>query len=119
MGATQNQNESFNNLIRLRASKTQMLSATTVELAVNIAVLVNNKGKEMGMKDLFTALGMECTLRSTEYYKQVDRLRLYKSEKSQLRCKRGGRRKLEIGQLQRKRYIRGRTYIWFWLSSKP
>ena len=81
LGATQNQNESFNNLIWLRASKTQMLSATTVELAVNIAVLVNNKGKEMGMKDLFTALEMECTQRSTEYYKQADRLGLYKSEK--------------------------------------
>ena len=57
-----------------------MLSATTVELAVNIAVLVYNKDKEMGMKDLFTALEMECTQHSTEYYKQADRLRFYKNE---------------------------------------
>ena len=33
------------------------------------------------MKDLSTALEMECTQRSTEYYKQADKLRLYKSEK--------------------------------------
>lgn len=81
LGATQNQNESFNNVIWVHASKTQMLSLTTVQLAVNIAILVYNKGKEIGMKDLFRALGVETTQRSTEQHKQDDRLRLYRSEK--------------------------------------
>ena len=81
LGATQNQNESFNNLIWLRASKTQMLSATNVELAVNIAVLVYNKGKELAMKDMLLALGLQQTQRASEYYKKADRLQLYKSEK--------------------------------------
>ena len=81
LGATQNQNESFNNLIWLRASKTQMLSATNVELAVNIAVLVYNKGKELAMKDMLLVLGLQQTQRASEYYKKADRLRLYKSEK--------------------------------------
>lgn len=61
LGTTQNQNESFNNLIWLHASKTQMLSLHTVQLAVNIAVLVFNKGKEMGMKDLYRGLGLHHT----------------------------------------------------------
>ena len=81
LGATQNQNESFNNLIWLHAFKTQMLGLPTVQLAVNIAILIFNKGREMAMRDLFRTLGIETTQQSTEQQKRLDRLRLYKSEK--------------------------------------
>ena len=50
LGATQNQNESFNNVIWLRASKTQFLGLPTVELATRTAVLDFNEGKEVGIK---------------------------------------------------------------------
>ena len=45
LGATQIQNESFNNVIWLRASKTQFLGLPTVELAASTAVLDFKEGK--------------------------------------------------------------------------
>ena len=44
MGATQNQNESFNSVVWQRCSKTDFSSPVTVELAVNLAVLTFNRG---------------------------------------------------------------------------
>ncbi len=41
LGATQNQNESFNITIWQRCPKTEFCSATTVEIAVNLAVIFN------------------------------------------------------------------------------
>ena len=61
LGATQNQNESCNNVIWLRASKTQFLGLPTVELAASTAVFDFNKGKEVGKKKLFAHLGVEFT----------------------------------------------------------
>ena len=58
LGATQIHNESFNNVIWLRASKTQFLGLPTVELATSTAVLDFNEGKEVGMKNLFAQLGV-------------------------------------------------------------
>ena len=81
LGATQNQNESFNNVIWLRASKTQFLGLPTVELAASTAVLDFNEGKEVGMKKLFAHLGMEFTARAHAFFKHEDQLRLYKSQK--------------------------------------
>ena len=40
--ATQNRNESFNNLIWARAPKTEFVSRPTIEVAVSQAVLVSN-----------------------------------------------------------------------------
>ena len=64
LGATQNQNESLNNVIWLRASKTQFLGLPTVELAASTAVLDFNEGKEVGMKNLFAHLDVEFTARA-------------------------------------------------------
>ena len=60
LGATQNQNESFN-VIWLRASKTQFLGLPTVELAASTAVLDFNEGKEVGKEKLFAHLSVEFT----------------------------------------------------------
>ncbi len=67
LGATQNQNESFNNLIWIHASKTQILSLPTIELAVHIAILHFNEGREVGTKHLFAGLKMEISPRIIEY----------------------------------------------------
>ena len=45
LGATQNQNESFNNVIWLRASKTQFLGLPTVELAASTVCLFSMRAK--------------------------------------------------------------------------
>ena len=50
LDATQNQNESFNNVISLWASKTQLLGLPTVELTASTEVFDFNEGKEVGMK---------------------------------------------------------------------
>ena len=60
-GTTQNQNESFNNVIWLRASKTQFLGLPIVEPAASTAVLDFSEGKEVGMKNLFAHLGVDFT----------------------------------------------------------
>ena len=44
-GAIQNQNESFNNTIWQRCPKTEFCSATTLEIAVNLAVISFNAGQ--------------------------------------------------------------------------
>lgn len=44
LGATQNQNESFNKVVWQRCSKTDFSSAYVVETAVNLAVLTFNSG---------------------------------------------------------------------------
>ena len=64
LGATQNQNKSFNNVIWLRAGKTQFLGLPTVELAASTAVLDFNEGKEVGMKNLVAHLSVEFTART-------------------------------------------------------
>ena len=45
LGATWNQNESFNSTIWQRCPKTEFCSATTVEIAVNLAVISFNSGQ--------------------------------------------------------------------------
>ena len=76
LGATQNQNESFSNVIWLRASETQYLGFPTVELAASTAVLDFNEGKEVGMKNLLAYLCVEFTARAQAFFKHADQLRL-------------------------------------------
>ena len=45
LGATQNQNESFNSTMWQCCPKTEFCSATTVEIAVNLAVISFNSGQ--------------------------------------------------------------------------
>ena len=54
-------NESFNNVIWLRASKTQFLGLLTVELSASTAVLDFNEAKRSGHENLFARLGVEFT----------------------------------------------------------
>ena len=99
LGATQNQNESFNNVIWLRASKTQFLGLPTVELAASIGVLDFNEGKGVGMRKLFEHLGLEFTARALAFFKLEDQQRLYKSQK----------RASEVQKRRRKRKARERV----------
>ena len=80
LGATQNQNESFNNILWFHASKTQFLGKRTVKFSVHLAILLFNEGKESALNRLFPAMIFEVTQHETEYYKHADRLRLYKSD---------------------------------------
>ena len=58
MGATQNQNESFNSVVWQRCSKTDFSSPVTVELAVNLAVLTFNRGM-ISLTSVFGHLGIQ------------------------------------------------------------
>ena len=52
LGATQNQNESFNNIVCSRCPKTGFCSVASVEIAVNLAAITFNHGLE-GLSPLF------------------------------------------------------------------
>ena len=55
LGATQNQNESFNNIVWSRCPKTRFCSVEVVEIAVNLAAITFNHGLE-GLSPLFEKL---------------------------------------------------------------
>ena len=55
LGATQNQNESFNNIVWTRNPKTGFCSVEIVEIAVNLAAITFNHGFE-GLSPLFVKL---------------------------------------------------------------
>ena len=55
LGATQNQNESFNNIVWSRCPKTRFCSVEVVEIAVNLAAITFNHGLE-GLLPLFAKL---------------------------------------------------------------
>ena len=59
LGATQNQNESFNKTVWARASKNQFLSKPIVILAVDLAVITLNEGMEIGLPKLLAELDIE------------------------------------------------------------
>ena len=46
LGATQNRNESFNNLVWARAPKTEFVTRPTVDIAVSQAVIIFNSGQQ-------------------------------------------------------------------------
>ena len=58
LGATQNQNESFNNLVWSKASKTQFLSEPTVTFAVDLSIITFNGGMEYGLSRLMKDIGI-------------------------------------------------------------
>ena len=72
LGATQNQNESFNNIVWLHCSKTKFVGPETIEFAAHLALLLFNDGKEAAMKSLFSALELELWQRTTVYYKREE-----------------------------------------------
>ena len=63
------------------ASTTQNLGKPTVELSVNLAVLLFNDGKVATMKRMCEMMNeAEETPRAVEYSKRADRVRMYKSD---------------------------------------
>ena len=55
LGAIQNQNESFNNIVWSRCPKTESCSLVSVDIAVNLAAITFNHGLE-GLEPLFVQL---------------------------------------------------------------
>ena len=59
LGATQNRNESFNNLVWSCAPKTEFTGKTAVGFAVNQAVLVFNSGCRASTSPVLEAIGVQ------------------------------------------------------------
>lgn len=60
LGASQNQNESFNSTIWNRCPKTDFCSADVVGIALDLAVIVFNDGQE-ALKGLLEHLHYHCS----------------------------------------------------------
>lgn len=79
MGATQNQNESFNSTIWLRCPKTEFCSLKSVEAAVGIAVLTFNHGAT-GLRSLLDSLGSSVQGYTDKFLQDLDSRRVRKSQ---------------------------------------
>lgn len=79
LGATQNQNESFNSVIWNRCPKTDFYSSVIVEIASNMAVLTFNSGLG-ALKDVLKQLHMPCGLMTETYLKTTDDYRIWQAE---------------------------------------
>ncbi len=79
LGATQNQNESFNNVVWRRCSKTDFASAVTVQIAVNLAVLTFNRGA-MSVVHLGESLGVKPGPLFTNFFREADVFRQKRAE---------------------------------------
>ena len=80
LGATQNQNESFNNLVWLRCSKTDFSSVMTVQIAVNLAILSFNRGA-VSYLSLAKRLGIQPGPHCATHFRKCDVIRIRRSEK--------------------------------------
>lgn len=76
LGATQNQNESFNSLIWNRCVKTEFCSVDVVEIAVSLAVITFNSGQE-SLKGLFQRLGYKYTPTLAHFLRSKDETRIW------------------------------------------
>ena len=80
LGATQNQNESFNSIIWSRFPKTGFCSLVSVDIAVNLAAITFNHGLE-GLLPLFVhLLGSPPSAFTANYIASSDDKRLKKAE---------------------------------------
>ena len=75
LGATQNQIDSFNNTIWQRCPKTEFCSATTVEIAVNLAVISFNAG-QVHFEALQERLGVIISPLTMQYLSSKDHHRV-------------------------------------------
>ena len=71
LGASQNQNESFNSTIWNRCPKTDFCSADVVGIAVDLAVIVSNDGQE-ALKGLLEQLHYHCSFTTSTFFKKQD-----------------------------------------------
>ena len=76
LGATQNQNESFNSLIWRRCVKTEFCSLDVVEISVSLAVITFNSGQE-ALKGLFDKLKYRYTPTLANFLKKSDDRRIW------------------------------------------
>ena len=79
LGATQNQNKSFNSLIWNRCPKVEFSSVDVVETCVSLAVITFNSG--MGsLRPLFGRLGMGCGPTTATFLDSKDDGRIWRAE---------------------------------------
>lgn len=79
LGATQNQNESFNALIWDRCPKTDFSSAVIVEIAANMAVITFNSGRE-AQKGVLERLHLHCGPTTEAFLHTSDEVRIWHAE---------------------------------------
>lgn len=79
LGATQNQNESFNSIIWSRCPKVGFCSRDVVETAVNFAVITFNSGMK-ALLPLFDQLGYHYGPSTSSFLKNKDVARLWTAE---------------------------------------
>ena len=79
LGATQNQNESFNSLIWNRCPKTEFCSADIVEIASNLAVITFNSGQG-ALKGLLQRLNFHCGSTTLTFLHNKDDFRIWQAE---------------------------------------
>ena len=76
LGATQNQNESFNVTIWNYCLKDELFSSDIVEIAVNLAVINFNSGQE-SLTGLFQRLDLSCGPTTMKYLHSKDEDRVW------------------------------------------
>ena len=79
LGATQNQNESFNSLIWTQCPKTKFCSAGVVEIAVDLAVVTFNSGQG-ALRTLLQRLNFHCGPTVMKYLDSIDDTRIWMAE---------------------------------------
>ena len=112
LGATQNQNESFNNLVWSRCSKTSFCGLPSVQSAVGLAVIIFNDGMH-GLKQLMVQLGQESGPRSSWFFNHRDEDRIRSAEKQNelvARRRRKYKRRTKAAAEEKKIEHEGMTY---------
>ena len=79
LGATQNQNESFNSVIWSRCPKTDFSSTDVVEIAANLAVITFNSGRG-ALKNVLARLNLHCGPTPEAFLYNSDEARVWHAE---------------------------------------
>ena len=101
MGATQNRNESLNNLIWARAPKTEFASLAAIEVAVSLAIANFNSGGQV-VSSIMKSFGVQAGPPSTAYLasRDVSHLKRAQAKETQVfkkkrKCKRAMEKSVE------------------------
>ena len=79
LGATQNQNESFNSTIWNRCPKTEFSSTGTINTAVNLAVITFNDGM-VGLHPVLRFIGGETSSLAIQFLRAQDATRVKRAQ---------------------------------------
>lgn len=112
LGATQNQNESFNSLVWNRCVKTEFCSAEVVNIAVSLAVITFNSGHGE-LKGLFEQLSYRCTSTMEHFFKSKDDTRIWMAnyrEKELVKKRRQQMRLDRVSLQENQEEAEGKTY---------